>query len=164
MLILGIDPGIALCGYGIISGEGNSYHAISFGSLSTRSDEELPVRLQQIYNGICRQIEEFKPDAVAVEELFFSKNAKTAMIVGHARGVAVLAAVNNGLPVYEYTPLQIKQSLTGYGRADKNQIGQMVKVLLALKEVPKPDDTCDALAVSLCHFFSCKMSNMLKGV
>lgn len=151
MVILGIDPGMAIVGYGVIEEKNNSLIPIDYGAITTPSTMETPQRLVTIYDGIKELIERYKPDEVAIEELFFNKNVKTALTVGHARGVAVLAAAKTELPLYEYTPLQVKQSVVGYGRAEKAQVQQMVKILLNLKDIPRPDDAADALAVGICH-------------
>jgi len=159
---MGIDPGIAILGYGIISIKDNRYKIIDSGALTTSPELSMPERLSFIYESLIKILELYKPDAYAVEELFFNKNVKTALIVGHARGVILLAASKMNIPIYEYTPLQVKQAIVGYGRADKNQMQQMVKMLLNLKEVPKPDDVADALAVAICHGSSSKFSNLFK--
>ncbi len=151
MIILGIDPGIAILGYGVISYQGSRLIAQDYGAVCTRAHEPFPSRLSQLYDGMQALIDRFKPDAIAFEELFFCKNVATAMQVGSARGVALLAAQQFGAPLYEYTPMQIKLAVTGNGHALKPQVQQMVKVLLNLKEAPKPDDVADALAVAICH-------------
>ncbi|MDR3072406.1 MAG: crossover junction endodeoxyribonuclease RuvC [Clostridiales Family XIII bacterium] len=151
MRILGIDPGYAILGYGVIEHRGSRNALIECGVLTTEAGEEMPLRLKRIYSGIMEIISILRPDVAAVEELFFNSNAKTAIKVGEARGAAILACANSGLPVYEYTPLQIKQALAGYGRASKTQIQQIVKSLLNLPEVPKPDDAADAVAAAICH-------------
>lgn len=151
MIILGIDPGIAIVGYSVVECKGNKFKAIDYGCITTKSTELFPNRIKTIYNRLIEIIDKYQPDDLAIEELFFNKNVKTAIKVGQARGVEILAAVNTGLEIYEYTPLQIKQAVVGYGRADKRQVQEMVKLLLNLKEVPKPDDVADALAVALCH-------------
>lgn len=156
MIILGIDPGIAIVGYSIVECNGNKFRAIDYGCIKTESNLLFPERIKIIYDRLIEIIEKYKPDDLAVEELFFNKNVKTAIKVGQARGVEILAAVNQGLEIYEYTPLQIKQAVVGYGRADKNQVQEMVKILLNLKEKPKPDDVADALAVAICHGSSIK--------
>lgn len=162
MLILGIDPGIAILGFGLVKYEANRFTVIDYGAITTDSGIPMSSRLTIIYNGLINIIEKYKPDAYAVEELFFNKNIKTALTVGHARGVAVLAGSKSGVQVYEYTPLQVKQALVGYGRADKNQIQQMVKVILNLREIPKPDDVADALAVAICHGNSSNFSEQFR--
>ncbi len=151
MKILGIDPGIAIVGFGIIEYDGVNFKVVDYGAVTSPAHTPLPVRLKMVYDDICYIIDKFKPDQVAIEELFFNNNAKTAIAVGQARGVLILAAQNNNIPVYEYTPLQVKQGVVGYGRAQKNQVQQMVKSILKLNEVPKPDDTADALAIAVCH-------------
>ncbi len=151
MVILGIDPGIATVGYSIIECKGNHYRVLDYGVITTAPTMIFPQRLASIYNRLVELIDEYEPEDLAIEELFFNKNVKTAIKVAQARGVEVLAGVNKGLNIYEYTPLQIKQAVTGYGRADKNQVQQMVKMLLNLEEIPKPDDAADALAVAICH-------------
>ena len=151
MIILGIDPGLAITGFGIIEHEGNHFRAIQYGVIRTPSQTPLPDRLVKIREGIQTLIDQYQPDSVAIEELFFNTNAKSAFLVGQARGVAVVTAAAAGLPIYEYTPLQVKQGVAGYGRADKTQIQQMVKTLLNLKEIPRPDDAADALAIAMCH-------------
>ena len=151
MRILGIDPGYAIMGYGIIDMKGNNFKVVNYGAILTDKDMEMPDRLKKIYNDLMNIINEFSPDTCAIEELFFNTNATTAIKVGQARGVAILACANSSLEIEEYTPLQIKQALTGYGRADKKQVQAMTKSILNLREVPKPDDTADALAAAICH-------------
>jgi crossover junction endodeoxyribonuclease RuvC len=160
MRILGVDPGIAICGTGVVEKVGNSYRAIYYDSILTKAHTPLEDRLEIIYNETVRIIEEYRPEAMAVEELFFNNNAKTAFAVGQARGVVLLAAKQKGVSFYEYTPLEVKQALTGYGRADKKQIQQMVKSFLGLSEVPKPDDTADALAIAICHGNSVRFNSI----
>jgi len=149
--ILGIDPGTALMGWGIIEKSGLNIRPIKYGCIKTSSKEKMPKRLFQIFTELCDIIEEEKPDCAAVEQIFFFKNQKTVIPVAQARGVAIVACETLQIPVAEYTPLQVKQALTGYGRAEKSQIQQMVKVICKLKECPKPDDVADALAVAICH-------------
>ncbi len=151
MIILGIDPGIAIVGYGIVEYNGNKFRTIAYGAITTPAGTLLSQRLKTVYSELRLLIHEHTPDTLSVEELFFNTNTKTAMTVAQARGVILLAAVNENLPIFEYTPLQIKQAVTGYGRADKIQVQQMIKTLLGLDKVPKPDDTADALAVAICH-------------
>jgi crossover junction endodeoxyribonuclease RuvC len=151
MKILGIDPGYAILGYGVVEMRAGRFTDCCHGAIVTDSGMCLPERLKCIYSRLMELIFEHSPDAAAVEELFFNSNAKTAMMVGQARGAALLACVNSGVEVHEYTPLQIKQGLTGYGRADKSQMQAMVKAMLRLKEAPKPDDAADALAAAICH-------------
>ena len=162
MLVLGIDPGTAITGYGLVKGEDDSLTLVDYGAIITSSDQPLPERLQHIYRELTALIEDRQPTAVAVEELFFSKNVRTALSVGQARGVSLLASANAGLPIHEYTPLQVKQAIAGYGRATKDQVQQMVKMLLALDSVPQPDDAADAIAVAICHIHSAKLTAMLR--
>ncbi|MGI6113704.1 MAG: crossover junction endodeoxyribonuclease RuvC [Mahellales bacterium] len=163
MIILGIDPGIAIMGYGIIEYKYNNFNVLDYGCIKTTNDLTMAKRLVQLYDSTLYLIHKYKPDDMAVEELFFNKNAKTALIIGHARGVSILAGANCGLEVYEYTPLQIKQGVVGYGRAEKVQVQQMIKALLKLDSVPKPDDVADALAVAVCHAHSKRVNHLLKG-
>ena len=151
MRILGIDAGYAILGYGVLDMKGDRFSVVTYGSILTDSNMDMPARLQLLYDGLCEIIEEYEPEEASIEELFFNNNAKTAILVGEARGVAVLACAKNGLNISEYTPLQIKQALVGYGRADKKQVQAMVKAILNLENVPKPDDTADALAAAICH-------------
>jgi crossover junction endodeoxyribonuclease RuvC len=162
MLVLGIDPGTAITGYGLVKGEGDDLTLVTYGAIATSSDWPLPERLQRIYRELTALIEDRQPTAVAVEELFFSKNVRTALSVGQARGVVLLAAANAGLPIHEYTPLQVKQAIAGYGRATKDQVQQMVRMLLGLDNVPQPDDAADAIAVAICHIHSAKLTAMLR--
>lgn len=164
MIVMGIDPGIAITGYGIVEYDGNKIKTIDYGYIQTLSYELTSSRLKTIYEGIFGLIKTFQPDAFSIEELFFNKNTRTALTVGQARGVAILAAGMNNLPVYEYTPLQVKQSVIGYGRAKKEQVQFMVKELLKLKEIPKPDDVADALAVAICHCNWHKMADKIDNV
>ena len=162
MRVLGIDPGIARCGWGVIEFQGSSLKVQGYGCIETSAKQNTPARLGEIYRGILKLIEKYSPDALSIEELFFNTNAKTAFVVGQARGVILLAASQNNLSISIYTPLQVKSAITGYGRAEKDQIGKMVKTLLSLKEIPKPDDTTDALAVALTHAFSAKLARQTK--
>lgn len=151
MRILGIDPGYAILGWGILDFKGNHFSVVDYGAITTDAQMEMPMRLQHLYTELTSVITQYEPEVASIEELFFNSNAKTAILVGQARGVAVLACVNGGLEINEYTPLQIKQALVGYGRADKKQVQTMVKAILNLQEVPKPDDTADAVAAAICH-------------
>ena len=155
MIILGIDPGIATMGYGVVDKDKNgNCRAIDYGVVVTPKEETLPVRLAILEEGVNKIIDRFAPEEVALEELFFTKNITTGIAVAQARGVTLLACVKKCGRLYEYTPMQIKQALTGYGRADKQQIQQVVTSLLRLKSVPRPDDAADALAIALCHAFT----------
>ncbi len=151
MILLGVDPGIATIGYGVISSESGRFNAIEYGAIITKPHQLLENRLMQIYDGIFEIIVRHRPDCMAIEEIFFNKNVKTAVDVSQARGVILLAARKQDVDIYEYTPLQIKSSVVGYGRAEKQQIMYMTKLLLKLESEPKPDDTADALAVAICH-------------
>jgi crossover junction endodeoxyribonuclease RuvC len=157
LVILGIDPGLAIVGYGAIREEGGRLSLIEYGAVTTSSDDNFPHRICDVYDGVQYLIDKFAPDAIAIEELFFNKNVKTALMVAQARGVALLCAAKHTPALYEYTPLQVKQAVVGYGRAQKTQVQQMVKVLLCLNDIPKPDDAADALAVAICHAHSGKM-------
>ncbi|MBQ6894692.1 MAG: crossover junction endodeoxyribonuclease RuvC [Clostridia bacterium] len=163
MIILGIDPGFAIVGVGIIEYKGNKFRVIDYFAITTKAHTPIEQRLKIIYDSINETIEKYKPDYVAVEELFFNNNAKTAIAVGQARGVILLSAVNAGVPFFEYTPLQVKQAVVGYGRADKGQVQQMIKAILSLSSVPKPDDVADALAIAVCHAHSYRMSKLETG-
>jgi crossover junction endodeoxyribonuclease RuvC len=162
MRILGIDPGIGRCGWGVLEARGQKLEVKGFGCIETSPKKEIPERLKEIYAEISKLIKAYKPDALAIEELFFNTNAKTAFVVGQARGVILLVAAQNNLEIAIYTPLQVKMSLTGYGRAEKPQVGKMVKTLLNLKEIPRLDDTADALAIAITHAFSSKYTKLAK--
>ncbi|HID86461.1 MAG TPA: crossover junction endodeoxyribonuclease RuvC [Anaerolineae bacterium] len=162
MLILGIDPGTAITGYGLVAGDGDELALVGYGVITTPSGSPLPQRLRTLYRELTDLIARYRPTAVAIEELFFSRNVRTALAVGRARGIALLAAAEAGLPVHEYTPLQVKQAVVGYGRATKDQVQQMVRVLLGLDVVPQPDDAADAIAVAICHLHSHRLATMLE--
>ena len=151
MRILGIDPGYALLGYGVIDTDGRTATAVDYGVVETKAGAPFPERLQRLYDGVSQLVEMYRPDCAVFEELFFYHNITTAISVGAGRGVAILAAQQKGLPLYEYTPMQIKLAVTANGHADKKQVQHMVKLLLNLKADPKPDDAADALAAALCH-------------
>ncbi|HET9850139.1 MAG TPA: crossover junction endodeoxyribonuclease RuvC [Candidatus Saccharimonadales bacterium] len=157
MRIIGIDPGTGILGFGVIDAEQGKAKLVDAGVVRTEVHQPLDERLEEIYTSLCEIIKDTKPQVMVVEKLFFSQNITTAISVSHARGVAMLAGKLAGLTIIEYTPLQIKQALTGYGRADKNQIQQMVKIMLGLKEIPKPDDCADALAAALMHATALKV-------
>jgi crossover junction endodeoxyribonuclease RuvC len=156
MRIIGIDPGIARTGWGIIEKNKQHLTPVAFGCIETQAGIEMPDRLKSIFSEISKLITIHSPNSLAIEELFFNTNAKTALIVGQARGVVMLAAAQKNISITVYTPLQVKIAVTGYGRAEKSQIGQMVKTLLKLPAIPKPDDTSDALAIALTHAFTLK--------
>ena len=151
MTILGVDPGYAILGWGVVEYRASRHRLVECGVFETDKGQAWPDRLKEVYSGLVGIIERYMPDVCAVEELFWGSNQKTAIKVGEARGAAVLACANAGLPVYEYTPLQIKQALTGYGRADKHQIQEMVRQILGLERAPRPDDAADAVAAAICH-------------
>ncbi len=154
MIVLGIDPGFAIVGYGFVEYKGNKFTPLEYGAITTEAHTPMMERFKKLYDGMCEILDRIRPDAVAIEELFFNSNQKTAIAVAQARGILLIAAINKGIPVYEYTPLQVKQAVVGYGRAEKVQIQQMVKIMLNLEKVPKPDDTADALAIAICHAHS----------
>ncbi len=154
MRILGIDPGYATVGYGIVDYNSCHFAAVGFGAITTKAGVEFPRRLKSIYDDMLYVVNKYKPDALSIERLYFNTNTTTAIDVAQARGVIVLAAETCGIPIFEYTPLQVKQSVTGYGKAQKHQVMEMVKNLLGLSAVPKPDDTADALALAICHAHS----------
>ena len=151
MIIMGLDPGYAIVGYGIVSYQANRFNALDFGAITTDKNTDFSERLKQIYDGVNYLMEKWKPCAMSVEKLFFNTNTTTAIGVAEARGVCLLSAFEHGARLYEYTPLQVKQSVTGYGRADKKQVQEMTRLILNLDSVPKPDDTADALAMAICH-------------
>lgn len=154
MIILGIDPGYAIVGWGVIRSENGKLQTLAYGSITTPAGIDIEERLKLIYDGTVELISTYHPDAMAIEELFFNTNITTGIKVAEARGVLLLAAMQAGIEIQEYTPLQVKQSVVGYGRADKKQVITMVTMLLGLKEAPKPDDTADALAIAICHAHS----------
>lgn len=163
MIIFGIDPGYARLGYGLIEQVGNSFKAITYGVITTKAELPSADRLQKIYHHLMELIDRYQPEVMAVEELFFNKNVNTAIQVGQARGVALLTGAHAKIAVYEYTPLQVKQGVVGYGRASKDQVRQMVKILLNLSELPQKADSADALAVAICHAHSVKLATQLGG-
>ena len=162
LTILGVDPGYAIFGWGVIEYRSSMHKLVGYGTVETDKNEPLPARLKKIYAGLTEIIENTRPDACAIEELFFSSNQKTAIKVGEARGAAVLACANADIPVYEYTPLQIKQALTGYGRAEKHQVQEMVRQILGLERAPRPDDAADAVAAAICHANSSGFIDLVK--
>ncbi len=161
MRILGIDPGFAITGYSIIDYQGNKFKLIDSGAITTKAGVSFPLRLTKIYDDLNMIIDTYKPDAISVEELFFNNNAKTAINVAQARGVVLIVGCKKNIPTYEYTPLQIKQSVTGYGRADKMQVQRMVKTILNVEKLPKLDDTTDSMAAAICHAHSARFSEKL---
>lgn len=162
MLVVGIDPGTAITGFGVVRQTNNDHlQAVAYGVINTDAGLGLEKRLDQIFTQLESLLMLHRPNCAAVEQLFFSKNVKTALAVGQARGVALLALTRSGLPVAEYTPMQIKQAVVGYGGADKNQVQQMVRVLLDLPEIPQPDDAADALAVAICHLHTLQFDQLV---
>lgn len=151
MIILGIDPGIAIVGYGVLNYEKGKFAPLDYGAIKTSSGIPTEKRIEFVFRKVDEIIKKYRPDCLAIEELFWNTNQKTGIIVAEARGVIILAAAMNGIPIYEYTPLQIKQSVVGFGRAAKNQVIAMVTMFLGLEKPPRPDDTADALAVAICH-------------
>lgn len=151
MVILGIDPGYAIVGFGVISYEANKFSVIDYGAVITEAGTPFEQRLEIIYNDLNCVMQKYSPAAMAIEKLFYNTNAKTVIDVAQARGVTVLAAQKHNIPIFEYTPLQVKQSVVGYGRAEKKQVQEMTRIILKLEKIPKPDDTADALAMAICH-------------
>lgn len=154
MVILGIDPGYAIVGFGVLDYQNNHFTVLDYGAVTTKAHTDFCERLEAIYDGIGAVMEKYAPGAAAIEKIFYNTNAKTVIDVSQARGVLALAAKKQGIELFEYTPLQVKQSVVGYGRAEKKQVQEMTKILLNLKEVPKPDDAADALALAICHAHS----------
>ncbi len=161
--MLGIDPGSVTSGFGVIDGEGSRMSFVEAGHIGASSRLPFPERLKKMYEGIGEIISRHRPDAVAVENVFFARNVNSALKLGHARGVALLAAVNSSLPIFEYTPAEIKQSVVGYGNAEKTQVRQMVKTLLKLSSLPEPLDASDALACAICHIHSAGMKGAIRA-
>ena len=162
MRILGVDPGYAISGYAIVDYEGNKFKVVKYGVVRNPSKMQMQKRLNKLFDKYSEIIQTYEPDHMAIEELFFNKNVKTAIAVGQARGVHIVAASQKNIPVYEYTPLQVKQGVVGYGRAEKKQVQEMVKLLLNLKTIPQPDDAADALAISICHAHTNRFSDEYK--
>lgn len=154
MIIVGIDPGYAIVGYGIIDYEFDKFKILDYGTITTPSDMPFTKRLAKVYDDILALLDRWNPDALSIEEIFFTTNAKTAVAVSQARGVIMVAAEKKGVNIYEYTPLQVKSAVVGYGKAEKEQVQEMTRLLLNLKTIPKPDDAADALAVAICHAHS----------
>jgi crossover junction endodeoxyribonuclease RuvC len=162
MRVLGIDPGIAIVGFGFIDKQGHKLIPVQYGCIQTKAHTDPAVRLKEVYDSMLQLIDTYKPDAMAIEKLFFNKNVTTAFTVAEARGVIQLAAVQSGLSLAEYTPLQVKQAVVGYGKAEKKQVQEMVKMFLKLSVVPKPDDVADALAIAICHAHSAVLQQKMK--
>lgn len=161
MVVLGVDPGTAITGYGVVSADGDRLSLMVHGAITTLPSQPLPERLLAIYRSLLTLIESYQPQAMAVEEVFFGRNVRTAIAVGHARGVVLLAAAQMGLPVFTYTPTAIKQAIIGYGRADKHQVQEMIRMLLALPNVPQPDDVADAVAIAVCHIHASQLNRWI---
>ncbi len=151
MRILGIDPGYAIIGYGILDYDNVRFNVKGYGAITTSPDTPFDKRLCEIYSDMCRVLDGFKPDCMSIEKLYFNTNVTTGIDVAEARGIILLSAAQRDIPIFEYTPLQVKVAVTGYGRAEKRQMQEMTKSILSLKEIPKPDDTADALAIAICH-------------
>ena len=165
MIVLGVDPGTARCGFGVVAeGEGGGLRLLDYGVIATPAAWPLAERLRGIHEGLAKLLAHYQPGAVAVEELFFARNASTALSVGQARGVALLAAAQAGAPVYEYTPRQVKQAIVGYGSAPKAQVQEMVRLVLGLEHVPEPDDAADAVAIAICHLHSARLAEFISQV
>ncbi|XEC93161.1 crossover junction endodeoxyribonuclease RuvC [Paenibacillus tarimensis] len=164
MRVLGIDPGIAITGFGFIDKVGHKLVPVQYGSIDTLAHTPQETRLLQVYEAAVSLLDKYKPDAIAVEKLFFNRNVTTAFAVGQARGVIILAAAQRGIPVAEYTPLQVKQAVVGYGKAEKRQVQEMVKLFLKLTSVPKPDDVADALAIAICYAHSAVLQQKINEV
>ncbi len=154
MRIIGIDPGYAIVGFGVIEYERRMFDVIDYGAITTGAEKDLNTRLMEIYDDVCCIFDRYKPQSMAIERLYFTTNQKTAIAVAEARGVVLLAARQRSIEIYEYTPLQVKNSITGYGKAVKKQVQELTKNILKLPEIPKPDDTADALAIAVCHAHS----------
>ncbi len=163
MRIIGIDPGYAIVGFGVVDYAGNKFTTIDYGAITTRAGTKFCNRLKIIYDDLNQVIDKYKPDQMAIERLYFTTNQKTAIEVAEARGVLMLAATNRNIPIAEYTPLQVKQAVVGYGKAQKMQVMQMTRQILGLKELPKPDDAADALAIAICHGH-CGLSGINKAL
>lgn len=168
MRIIGIDPGYAIVGYGVVDFDGVRFNTVGYGAITTKAETPFSKRLKAIYDDMITLIDKYKPDSMSIERLYFNTNTTTAIDVAQARGVILLAAEEKALKVSEYTPLQVKQAITGYGKAEKHQVMEMVKSLLSLPAVPKPDDTADALALTVCHGHSAgslygSLNEIMKG-
>ncbi len=162
MRIIGIDPGYAIVGFGVLDYIGSDFHVVNFGAITTEAHTPFDLRLKTIYDDMCEVLDKYKPDEMGIEKLFFNTNQKTVIDVAQARGVILLSAIERGIKICEYTPLQVKQAVVGYGRAEKKQVQELTRSILKLKEVPKPDDTADALALAITHGHSSN-SNLIYG-
>jgi len=164
MIVLGIDPGSRRTGFGILGEEPNRVRTIDYGTIKLDSKKNFPEKLKKISETLTTLIKKHNPDFIAIEDCFYAKNVKSALKLGHVRGAIILTAVKENLDVAEYTPLEIKKAVTGYGRADKGQVQQMMKILLNLTEIPKPDDSADALACAYCHIATYKLKNKISNI
>lgn len=162
MRIIGIDPGYAITGFGVIEYEGNHFELVEAGAIETKAGVPFPIRLEKIYDDMMELIAKYKPDAISIEELFFNTNTTTAIGVAQGRGAVLIAAAKTNTPIYEYTPLQVKQAVVGYGRAEKKQVQLMVQRILNLEKIPKLDDTTDAMAIAMCHAHSYRFAEPIK--
>lgn len=162
MRVMGLDPGLSATGYGLVDSDGQDLQAIAFGVITTKPDYVLAVRLFQLHQQLHELLVRFSPNVVVIEQLFFGNNSRTAIVVGQARGVLLLATAENNLSTAEYTPMQVKQAITGYGQADKRQMQKMVSLLLKMNEIPHPDDAADALAIAICHINSTRLAAMIQ--
>ncbi len=158
MRIIGIDPGYAIVGFGVLDYDKRDFSVVEYGAITTEAGKPFDIRLKEIYDDMCYVLDKYKPDCMSIEKLYFTNNKTTGIDVAQARGIIMLSAVQRGIPIYEYTPLQVKQAVVGYGRAEKKQVQEMVKSILHLYEVPKPDDTADAVAIAICHGHSSSSS------
>lgn len=163
MIVIGVDPGTAITGYGVVAYERGKESLVSYGCIRTAADLPMELRLLKIHQAFDALLEEYQPAAVAIEELFHQKNAKTVITVAQSRGVLLMTAAARSLELAEYTPLQVKQAVSGYGNADKKQVQIMVQKILHMEQVAKPDDAADALAIAICHIHSCRMGKLYKG-
>ncbi len=163
MRVLGVDPGTATTGYGVVEERDGTLDLLVYGVITTTPDDAMPMRLRTIYHQLRAVITDWAPDALAVEELFFSRNVTTALTVGQARGVVLLAGAEADLPIHEYKPAAVKQAIAGYGGADKRQVQQMVRLLLHLEQAPRPDDAADAVALAVCHHHSARFYDLIQA-
>lgn len=163
MKILGIDPGTAVTGYGVVESISNKYNLVQYGTIKTSAKDPLPIRLHQLFTGLKEVIQQYQPDAVSIESIFYSENVKTALILGHTRGALITASVEMGLNVDEYSPREVKRSVVGNGNASKEQVQYMIKMLLGLKEIPKPNDAADGCAIAICHLNQLKQKQRYKS-
>jgi crossover junction endodeoxyribonuclease RuvC len=162
MRVMGLDPGLGTTGYGLVDSDGQDLQAVAFGVITTKPEYILATRLFQLHQQLHELLVRFSPDVVVIEQLFFGNNSRTAIVVGQARGVLLLATAENNLPTAEYTPMQVKQAITGFGQADKRQMQKMVALLLRLNEIPQPDDAADALAIAVCYINTTRIAMLIQ--